>query len=415
MKNEEKILNPKLRFPEFQASWELNKIAPYIQECSSRVSAPTPLPIYTSSRTGLTPQDEYYVGRTIMNEGEYGVVPPECFVFRHMSDDGRFAFHTNETGGNIAVSKEYPVFRAVGLDRHFLLAKLNHSPDFKAFALSQKAGGTRTRLYFSKLRTWELLLPSLAEQQKIAACLTSLDECTAAEGRKLEALRAHKKGLMQQLFPREGESRPRLRFVEFCDRPAWEEKALKEVCDRIMDGTHFSPKSKEGPRPYLTSKNIREGRLDVSTASFISEEEHREIFARCPVQKFDVLLTKDGANTGNCAMNTLDYEFSLLSSVAVLRGDPAQLTQEFLYHSIASERTQNVIQGAMSGQAITRITLETLGRFSIPVPKVEEQQRIAACLSSLDALISAQSRKLGGLRAHKKGLMQQLFPSSEGV
>ena len=58
---------------------------------------------------------------------------------------------------------------------------------------------------------------SLAEQQKIADCLTSLDELIAAEGRKLEALRAHKKGLMQQLFPREGETRPRLRFPEFRD------------------------------------------------------------------------------------------------------------------------------------------------------------------------------------------------------
>ncbi len=62
---------------------------------------------------------------------------------------------STRSGGEIAVSKEYPVFRTIDLDRYFLLAKLNHSLDFKAFALSQKAGGTRTRLYFSKLKIWQ--------------------------------------------------------------------------------------------------------------------------------------------------------------------------------------------------------------------------------------------------------------------
>jgi type I restriction enzyme S subunit len=203
---------------------------------------------------------------------------------------------------------------------------------------------------------------------------------------------------------------PRLRFREFRDAAEWEEKALRNVCERIMDGTHFSPKSKHGPRPYLTSKNIRNGQIDTSTVSFISEEEHREIYTRCPVKMLDVLLTKDGANTGNCAINPFDYEFSLLSSVAVLRGNPSQLTQEFLYQSIASERTQSIIHGSMSGQAITRITLERLGLFTILIPSLPEQQQIADCLASLDACVAAQGRKIGALKDHKGGLMQQIFP-----
>src|SRR5690348_8440033 len=131
------------------------------------------------------PQDEYYSGRKVMNEGEYGVVPPGAIVYRHMSDDGQFAFNLNDLGMPIAVSKEYPVFQTKGVEANFLLVKLNYSPNFKAFALAQKAGGTRTRLYFSKLRTWQTLLPSLAEQKMIAECLTSLDELIEADGQKL--------------------------------------------------------------------------------------------------------------------------------------------------------------------------------------------------------------------------------------
>ncbi|MFN3153220.1 restriction endonuclease subunit S [Bremerella sp.] len=117
-----------------------------------------------------------------------------------MSDDEVFVFHINYTGGEKAVSKEYPVFRTVNLDSDFLLALLNHSPRFKAFCRSQKAGGTRKRLYFSRLRTWKTHLPSLAEQQRIAAVLNTQQLEIDLLKRKCDTLKAQKKGLMQRLL-----------------------------------------------------------------------------------------------------------------------------------------------------------------------------------------------------------------------
>ncbi len=256
---------------------------------------------------------------------------------------------------------------------------------------------------------------SFKEQQRIADCLSSLDERIAAETNKLDALKAHKKGLLKQLFPAEGETLPALRFPEFWDAGEWEEKNFRNICEKIMDGTHFSPKSKCGPFLYITSKNIQNGLLDLSNASSISEEEHRQIFAKCPVKINDILLTKDGANTGNCALNNLDFEFSLLSSVAVLRCKKGCIIQEFLYYTIVSPFFQKKIKESISGQAITRITLEKIGSYRIFSPKEFEQQRIADCLSSLDELITAQSQKIELLKDHKKGLMQQLFPRIDEV
>ena len=203
---------------------------------------------------------------------------------------------------------------------------------------------------------------------------------------------------------------PKLRFPEFRGAEGWRLSRLDSLCERIMDGTHFSPKSTEGPRPYLTSKNIRNGHLDLSTVTYISEEEHRAIYSRCPVKQNDVLLTKDGANTGNCAINYLDYEFSLLSSVAVLRANRRLIDPAFLFQSISSDRTRKLIEDSMGGQAITRVTLEKISGFAIIVANVAEQQKIAECLSSLDELMAAQARKVDALKTHKKGLMQQLFP-----
>ena len=256
-------------------------------------------------------------------------------------------------------------------------------------------------------------MPSLEEQQKIADCLSSLDEVITLESQRLDALKVHKKGLMQQLFPAEGETVPRLRFPEFRGAGGWEERRLKDVCEKIMDGTHFSPTSKSGPRMYLTSKNIQNGVIRLSNVFYISEEEHRHIYDRCPVRREDVLLTKDGANTGNCALNNIEFEFSLLSSVAVLRGHPSLLNQHFLYQSIMAPRLQRVIRESMSGQAITRITLEKIGGFVIAVATKDEQEKVAGFLTSIDAFIDAASQRLDALKNHKDGLMQQLFPPAE--
>ena len=121
---------------------------------------------------------------------------------------------------------------------------------------------------------------------------------------------------------------PKLRFKEFCGD--WSKSKISDATEYLVDGTHFSPKSTDGEFKYITSKNIRNEGLDLNNISYISKDEHESIFKRCKVQFGDILLTKDGANTGNCCLNTLNEEFSLLSSVAVLRGKKDSFNNNFL-------------------------------------------------------------------------------------
>jgi type I restriction enzyme S subunit len=411
---------PQLRFPEFQGAWKHQAIGPHLEECGARVSAPTSLPIYTSSRSGLKPQEEYYGGRTIINEGEYGVVPPECFVFRHMSDDGRFTFHMNETGGEIAVSKEYPIFRAVDLNRHFLLATLNHSPDFKAFALSQKAGGTRTRLYFSKLRTWETLLPSLAEQQKIAECLMSLDELIAAQGRKVDALSAHKRGLMQRLFPREGETLPRLRFPEFQNAGEWVKKPFSDLCD-IKHGYAFESEffSNEGEYVLLTPGNFYEqgGYRDRGDQQkyYTGEIPRDYVLAQGDML---VAMTEQAAGLlGSPILVPQSEKFLHNQRLGlVIRKAGVAWENEFFFHVFNTQPVRKAIHEIASGTKVRHTSPTNIGEVAVYTPpSLSEQQSIAACLSSLDAAIAAESEHLAALKTHKKALMQQLFPTAEGA
>jgi type I restriction enzyme M protein len=172
--------------------------------------------------------------------------------------------------------------------------------------------------------------------------------------------------------------------------PAWPKIPLRDACEVIMDGTHFSPTNLEqGDFLYITSKNVRENRLDLTQVSYVSEADHKAIYTRCPVKKGDVLYVKDGANTGLAAINTLDQNFSLLSSVAVLRGKDGVLDNRFLSFYLNSEHGRNYMLSLVSGVAITRLTLTKINQAEILLPPLPTQQAIVAEIEAEQALVNA--------------------------
>ncbi len=189
----------------------------------------------------------------------------------------------------------------------------------------------------------------------------------------------------------------------------WRIESLNNTCSKILDGTHFSPESKDGSFKYITSKNIRNEGLDLTNISYISLVEHRNIYSRCPVKYGDILLTKDGASTGACCKNTLEEEFSLLSSVAMLRSDHTVLNSDYLLQFIKSPVGQKTITDTISGQAITRITLEKIRNYPIPLPPLPEQQKIAEILGTWDLAIETLTKLIAAKTKRKKALMQQLL------
>jgi len=190
----------------------------------------------------------------------------------------------------------------------------------------------------------------------------------------------------------------------------WEVVSASDACEKIQDGTHFSPRIGGNDYLYVTSKNIRFGFLDMSTATRIDAAQHRAIYRRCDVKKGDLLLTKDGANTGNAALNTYDEEFSLLSSVAFLRFRPGKHSASYFLQQVLTSRGQHQIQDAMSGNAITRLTLEKINKLHFPVPSTKvEQETIAEVLNDADALIESLEQLLAKKRQIKQGTMQELL------
>ena len=245
----------------------------------------------------------------------------------------------------------------------------------------------------------------LKEQQKIADCLSSLDELIEATAQKVEALKEHKKGLMQRLFPAEGKNVPDFRFPEFQEKKEWEDKQLGNIGEIITGNT---PSTKDitnyGGNKLFVSP------ADISSNRYVSDTKIKLTDKGFSVGRYiranSVLFVCIGSTIGKVAQN----KFECITNQQINSIVPyEEYLSDFIYSVLEHKASQIAM---LAGQQAVPIINKTLfSSISILVPsQKEEQQKIADCLSSLDELIEATSRKVEILKEHKKGLMQQLFP-----
>jgi type I restriction enzyme S subunit len=195
------LLTGKMRLPGFGGKWENVKLGEYLVEYTGKTTESNQFPVLTSSRRGLFLQSDYY-NKEIASEDNtgYNIVPYGYFTFCHMSDDEVFRFNINTLVPNGIVSTLYPVFATKDINDKFLLEILNNGIEFNRFVRTQKQGGSRTYVYFSKLQELIITLPPLPEQTAIAEILATADREIELLNRELEQQWQVKKYLMQQLL-----------------------------------------------------------------------------------------------------------------------------------------------------------------------------------------------------------------------
>lgn len=253
-----------------------------------------------------------------------------------------------------------------------------------------------------KLKELSIPLPPLPEQRRIVSIL---DEAFSAFERSRNNAEQNLKNAkelfesyLQGVFEKKGNG--------------WKHTRLGDIC-QINDGTHFSPKnSDEGEFMYVTAKNIKPYYIDLSNISFISEKDHKDIYSRCSPVKGDVLYIKDGATAGIATINTIDEEFSLLSSVALLKCSD-KILNTFLVHYMNSIVGKKNFLGYIDGAAITRLTLVKIKNVCFPLPPLAEQQTIVRQLDALrtetQKLEAIYQQKLLNLEELKKSVLQKAF------
>jgi type I restriction enzyme S subunit len=190
----------------------------------------------------------------------------------------------------------------------------------------------------------------------------------------------------------------------------WSAGRLAYQIDLLVDGTHHSPESyPEGDYLYITAKNIKEHGFDFSNISYISSSDHDEIYSRCSVRKDDVLYIKDGATAGIAMVNDREEEFSLLSSVALIRPRKNILRPKYLKHHLNASVFKDEMLNRLSGGAMTRFTIDGISRFNILIPPIEEQDEIVELIeaktSQMDILIEKAEKAINFMQERRTALI----------
>lgn len=335
-------------------------------------------------------------------------------------DDGALVSHRFPTYTFQKDRTTAKFFRYVILDKQFVYSLGVISP----------GGAGRNRVLnkndFLKLR---VALPTPAEQQRIAECLSSVDELMSAQARKVDALKTHRKGLMQRLFPREGETQPHFRFPEFQNGEAWVVKTFAELYDFKPTNTLSRDQLnyKFGP-----AKNIHYGDIHTKfSTSFRIQAEVVPFVNPSPTLsklKTDAYCEEGDMVFADASEDLTDVGKSIelveLNDEKVLSGSHTMLARQkekifsvgFAGHLFKGRGIRAQIEKEAQGTKVLQISPGRLAGVKLAFPQSKaEQQRIAMCLSSLDALISAEIQMLETMKTHKNGLMQQIFPSPEAA
>lgn len=406
---------PKLRFPEFlgTAEWKLVPLNKLAKRCTQK------------NRTGA-------ITRVLTNSAEYGVVDQRDYFDKDIATQGNLqSYYVVEKGdyvynprisanapvgpiskNNIAtgvMSPLYSVFRFSDSDNDFYAYYFKTTGWHQYMRQASSTGARHDRMAITNDDFMAMPLPASTpeEQQNIADCIASLDECIGLASKKLDELKTHKQGLMQQLFPAEGETLPKLRFPEFKEDDEWTETTIGQI------GSFYYGKSapKWSLEDDAPTRCVRYGELYTKFDAVITET-----YSRTNIDPSNLRFSKGGEilvprvgekpeDFGRCCcyLPLKDIAIGEMISVFETKQNPLFYTYYFksLYRQFAK---------VVEGQNVKNLYYAVLEPLSICRPSLLEQKKIADLLASLDAIIAAQSQKVDALKIHKKALMQQLFP-----
>lgn len=392
-----KTMVPTLRFPEFreQTGWEvefLSNILAYERPDNFIVETETygeeGIPVLTANKS-------FILGYTRESTGIYVNLP--VIIFDDFTTDKKyvdFPFKVKSSAIKILHTKHTDILR--------FIYELMNQITFEA--------KEHKRYYISTYQRIQVPLPKEEEQQKIADCLSSLDDLIEATAQKVKTLKEHKKGLMQRLFPAEGKNVPDLRFPEFSLDATWDIVSFSKYI-KLFRGS--------SPRPikeYLTDTVeginwIKIGDTQYAKGFVLSEVKEKITKGGADKSRYvykGELILANSMSFGKTYQLAIDG--CIYDGWFVLREYDEAYYKPFLLQLLNSDYVQNQYKRLSAGGIVLNISSEIVYQTHIFYTSMKEQKKIADCLSFLDELIETTSRKIEILKEHKRGLMQQLFP-----
>lgn len=414
---------PTLRFPEFSKAgeWAIVTLNKFASRISKKNNGHICRVLTNSAADGVVDQTDYF-DRNIVSEKNlhnYYVIENGDYVYNpRISTSAPVGPISKNYIGQGVMSPLYTIFRFHNSNNEFYnqYFKTKYWHKYLKNVANQGARFDRMNITTDDFMNLPVPAPCQAEQQKIADCLSSIDALIKAAENKIDELKAHKKGLMQQLFPAEGETVPALRFPEFQDAGEWEEILMHQI-GKMFSGLSGKNSSDFGRgKRYITYKQVYSDTVndfDKCEKVLVRESEKQHY-----VQKGDILFTTSSETPNEVGISSVILEslsetIYLNSFCFILRPyDINKLYPKFARHLFRCQIYRNRINKLAQGAIRFNLSRNQFIKLSLPIPRdLKEQQKVADCLSSIDDLIAVQTNRLEALRSHKKGLMQQLFPN----
>lgn len=418
-KEGKKALVPKLRFPEFRtrSGWGSTQLGDTSTQVTERVGERKLTPVSISAGVGFVPQAEKF-GRDISGNqySLYTLVRDGDFVY-NKGNSLKFpqgCVYQLRGWGEVAAPNVFISFRLkqgyVAEYFQYCFEKNIHGVQLKQHITSGARSNGLLNVNKDQFYGIGIPMPLPDEQQKIAECLGSLDELIAAQGRKVEALKTYKRGLMQQLFPHEGETLPLLRFLNGGD---WTEADLPEVAF-FQEGPGIMAVDfcAEGV-PLVRLAGVGGSVVTLNGCNYLDPEKVAHKWSHFRLAVNDLVISTS-ATFGLTSLVTDAAEGAVFYTGLIrFRPSTQSLDRGYLKAFLGSPCFERQVESAAVGGGIKHFGPSHIKRMTIPLPPLPEQQSIANCLDALDALITAETQKFEALKTQKTGLMQQLFPSLE--
>lgn len=426
---------PLLRFPEFlnDEEWELVHIGRYyklqggfaFKSCYFKDSG---IPII---RIANIPNDGAFVDTSncvcyeaIANDSNYIVSMGDLLIAMSGATIGKTAiFHEPH---NAYLNQRVGLFKSINVDNYYpFLCQWVKSECFSRQLKRTLAAGAQPNISSKDIESFIWAYPignsSNKEQRKIADCLTSLDRYIYNTKSKLQQLKAHKRGLMQRLFPTKGKTVPELRFPEFQNDGEWEERSFSDIFTFIPNNTlsRANLNNENG-----SVQNIHYGDvlirfrecLNVQNEQlpFISDVQDIDRYYKVKLVNGDVIIadTAEDETVGKCTElvgHTNEIIVSGLHTIAI-RPNIIFATGYLGFYMNSNSYREQLTQ-IMQGLKVLSISKTAISQTKIRFPSsINEQEKIVSSLSSINGEIKSYEDKITALELHKKGLMQQLFP-----
>ena len=401
---------PKLRFPEFSGEWEEKKLNSIFTKITQRNSDNQNSNVITNSATeGLVSQRDYF-DKDIANKDKtdnYFIIKNGDFVYNPRKSSvapyGPFTQYKLLNDGIVSplylcLRKNNSEVESKYLENYF---KTTCWHQYIYENGSSGARHDRVSIHDDVLLAMPVKVPSLPEQQKIADFLSNVDSIITAETKILNTLQKKKKALMQKLFTQQ----IRFKSADGTDFPAWEEKKLGEISSSPKYGLNASGIDYDGEHKYLRITDIDEVTHTFSPEEITTPSEFSDDYL---LEENDIVFARTGASTGKTYLyNPNDGD--LYFAGFLIKFHIKDANARFVFYQTCTPEYEKWVHVMSTRSGQPGINSEEYSTLKIKLPCIEEQQKIADCLSSMDSLIQTQQKVVTTWRQRKKALLQQMF------